>query len=403
MALPVTISGGGVGAQNSFHGPHRSGNAVYTALIGGAGIIDVWKATDPTVSFSIQDGATSGPNVPSAGSPLSVSDFQKGTDLYVVVQGPASNESVEFGLFHMGTDLWGTNNDVTVDDPSVGEGTDGTSACDICVLDDDKIRIAYQGELDKVMGTAYARIHHAWSTNGGTSFTAALALSVAADEGDSTGPRIATDGTDAWVVWHQTHDTDVNNIFEASIHLDNSVQSTLQDTGFQLATNQPYGMSHGVVFDRLGVKKIRFVFGNQAQGNDMYALEFDVSQDPTLFTDTLIYAGTFRNVNGGFPGCLAVDGSTVHFLITEDVDDDVDALNDQDADNWSLTDNPEFASTLIDHISCNVIWRDGPKLAYIMDDNGTVKYNEKAITYTLALLSDAEMADQNQFAGPFEV
>ena len=139
-------------------------------------------------------------------------------------------------------------------DPDAGDMV--ASACDICVLDNDKIRITYQGETDKVMGVDRDRVEHAWSTNGGTSFTAALTLSAAADEGDSLGPRIATDGTDAWVVWSQTHAEDIDNLFEASIHPDNTVQGTLQDTGFVITSAIVYPITHGVVFDRLGTKKV---------------------------------------------------------------------------------------------------------------------------------------------------
>ena len=405
MALPVTLAEQ-VGQQNSYHGPFRSsaGN-VYTILIESTATTDAEilaiKIDPVDESFAEVDSSNRpvmGDNV--SRIVVSLNLFQKNDILYVGTMNGATD--IYHAQFNMATDSWvdfGTSDfDINVDDAGT---LTLASACDICVLDNDKIRMVYQGENDKVMGTPYARIHHAWSTNGGTSFTAALALSAAADEGDSTGPRIATDGVDAWVVWNQTHQADVNNVFEASIHPDNTLQGTLQDTG-ETVLGSIYPISHGVVFDRLGIKKVRFLFESVTGLGDAEVLEFDVTQDPTIFSVSSVDTTLISNINNSVVGCLASDGSTVHCLFSLTSDDDVDSSNDQDTDTWTAG-VQDFASTIINHISCNVIWRDGPKLAYVMDDNGTVKYNEKAITYTLALLSDAEMADQNQFAGPFEV
>ncbi len=410
MALPVTIAEQ-IGQQNSYHGPFRSsaGN-IYTILIettaGSDSQIAAFKADDtppaePT-GFTEVDSANRPQMSRDAGDEVhSLNIFQKSDMLHVATQDVGRGEPY-YARFNMGADAWvdlGASNMDAVVDAAAGPIT--AFACDLIVLDDDKIRVVYQGEVDKVMGTDRERVHHAWSTNGGDTFTAALAVGATGDEGDSTGPRIATDGVDAWVVWNQTHQADVNNVFEASIHPDNTLQGTLQDTG-ETVLGSIYPISHGVVFDRLGIKKVRFLFESVTGLGDAEVLEFDVTQDPTIFSVSSVDTTLISNINNSVVGCLASDGSTVHCLFSLTSDDDVDSSNDQDTDTWTAG-VQDFASTIINHISCNVIWRDGPKLAYVMDDNGTVKYNEKAITYTLALLSDAEMADQNQFAGPFEV
>ncbi len=413
MALPITIAEQ-IGQQNSYHGPFRSfaGN-IYTILI------DDTAATDANIMAFKADGAppaepTGFTEVDSGNQPqmgaaatsevVSLNVFQKSDLLYIVTQ------NVLFEVYHaqfdMAADAWvdlGTSDfDIEVTNPDAGDMV--LSSCDICVLDDDKIRITYQGETDKVMGVDRDRVEHAWSTDGGGSFTATLAINAVGDEGDSSGPRIATDGTDAWVVWSQTHQADVNNLFEVSIHPDDTLQGTLQDTTFQLTTGL-YAITHGVCFDRLGTKKVRFGY-REVTTLDLEILEFDVTQDPTSFSSSAAYStSNVSLINNSIVACLAMNGSSVNALFSETTGDDVDHTHDQDIDTWA-TNTQAFASTLINHISCNVFWRDGPKLAYIMDDNGTIKYDEQEGTqffYTLGILSDAEMAAQNQFAGPFEV
>ena len=78
MALPVTISNVDVGPQNSYHGPFKSsGGAFYTILLDSTSnnLVEAHKATDPTVSFTEQDG-TNRPNF--VNNVLSLNVFQDG-------------------------------------------------------------------------------------------------------------------------------------------------------------------------------------------------------------------------------------------------------------------------------------------------------------------------------------
>ncbi len=403
MVLPLALAEK-VGITNSYHGPFRSSAGdVYTILIeSGTNDAEIvaFKGVDPTVSFVEQDSSNRPQmSTTSTNGVVSLNCFQKSDILYVSTQESVS-EQVFHAQFDMDADAWvdlgSSDFDIAVDTT-----TDANlNACDICVLDNNKVRIVYQGEQDKVMGTPQERIHHAWSTDGGGSFTAALTLSAVGDEGDSTGPRIVTDGVNAWVVWKQTHDTDTNNLFEASIHPDDSVQ-TLQDTGEEFFSGLS-PISHGVVFDRLGTKKVRFAFNSLVGSGDTEVLEFDVTQDPTSFGATSLDTGTTPIVGNDITVCLAADGSTVH-EIQRHTDGDLFSTNDQDIDSWvALAERRD--ATNINNVSCNVFWRDGgPKLAMIYRDGTTPTYDELAITHTLGNLSDAILADQNQFAGPVEV
>ncbi len=410
MAVPVTLTEQ-VGQQNSYHGPFRSsaGNT-YTILIESSASTDAeiaaFKAVDPSTSWDSELDSGNRPQMGGSATDevLSLSIFQKNDILYVATQNEAGD--VYHAQFDMAVDAWvdlgSTDFDILVD----GAPDGSAHACDICVLDGLAataiIRIVYNGELEKVMGTDFEVIHHAYSTDGGASWgNNAIAVNDAStDVGDDTGPRIVTDGQDSWVVWQHT-DTDNSEtdlVAERSIDQAHGLQATVQVTALQ-TTPDLYPITHGVCFDRAGTKKVRFGY-REVTTNDIEVLEFDVTEDPTSFATTNVSTTDVGETNGSVSACLAVDGSTVHINVQAS-DDDPHTANDQDTGTWTSYVLLESGVT-VTTLSCNVFWRDGPKLGMILA-YPTPTYHELPITYTLALLSLAEMAQQNLFSGPFEV
>ena len=92
--------------------------------------------------------------------------------------------------------------------------------------------------------------------------------------------------------------------------------------------------------------------------------------------------------NNSVNTCLAVDSSTVHLMHVRASDDDLYSANDADTDTWT-TPASTFTGT-VNHISCNVIDRSGLKLAHIIDDGGTIKYDEDE----LAVVAPSGVIDQ---------
>src|SRR3972149_8627910 len=160
MALPVTISSVTFPDQNYLCGPFKSSSGnIYAVFRDGTFVkLAVVKASDPTVSFSIQDNA----NAPSMGTFAIVAlwVFQDGDDLKIVTAGIDAPE-YRYHVFHMATDLWdGTLKNETIEDVKDSPATANFS-CSTAVRSDDDVVVLYNGDTDAIMGTAYERVDYA--------------------------------------------------------------------------------------------------------------------------------------------------------------------------------------------------------------------------------------------------
>lgn len=395
MALPVTISGTVTAERQSYHGPFRNlaGTVFYTILLDSTNrnLVTSQKSFSPDVSWAPRD--TNRPDFIVNVASLTV--FQDGDLLHIVGQ----NDSDD--LYYSRFDMSGSGAWVDLDpgapfdtDILVDGAPDGfRDACDICVLSTGKIRIVYQGETDMVMGTNYERIDHAHSTDG-FSWTAAVAVNANNDEKDYRGPQIVlppSNGDQAHIFY-----SDGTNLLQRAIN-SSDVLRTERDTGFDV-TADLYPIGQGVGFLRSSTSKVRVPY-REVTTNDLEILRFDAflnDSTPTWNSDN-ISGDDVRSFLGAINACLAVDGSTVHVLFVNATDKDLYSADDGDSDTWT-TPLSSFIGTVVG-ISCNVYDRSGTKLAHIIDDGGTVKYDEDALAAaSITVTTSLEAAVENQLS-----
>lgn len=408
MALPVTISSTILGLQNSYHGPFKSSEgAFYTVLIDSTNknLVEAHKATDPTSSFSEQDGSNR-PNF--VDDILSLNVFQAGDKLHVVGQNLNADQDVYYARFDMGDDTWdaidgSTDRDIVIDDGAkAGNGI----ACDLVVRSDGDIVVVYQKDSEKVMGAEFERVGVSVSTsaNRGETWSAVVRVdNQGSVEKDMTGPRIVLGDSDtSHIVWGDDTSNTTSTMSQRALSSADSLQTERTDiTGADNLRQSSYPISHGISFDRLGTTKVRFLY--MASDNDLGSLEFNAASDPSTFTIVSSIDGTndVKFANSSIGACPAIDGSTQHELHVRGSDSDLFTSNDQDSDTWiSVTEI--FIGTL-NSVHCNVYDRSGPKLAHIYNGPTTPTYDEEAITITIGILSGVDFPDQNYFDGPFEI
>lgn len=388
MALPVTI-GEQVGTRNSFHGPFISSNGdVFTILVE-SGLNDnqlvAFRATDPTASFTESDSS----NRPamSDGSQsqlLAVNIVQVGDDLHVLTQN--LEEHVYYARFDMSAasnvGAWddvtttGGDKDQLVDDtvaPSI------TDACDLVVrTGQTDVLAVFQWAVETDMGADYERIAFDTKANlttgawgGSPAYLGSNGMGVAIDV---TGPRAVYEAVSGRTHVVYMEGAGVLRIAHSSISSVDAETSN-GDIGEnpQVEAGILYPIGHGVLFDRGGTKKIRFPYFDD--GMDISVIEFDDSASPSYtFEDGVDGTNDVVVSNSSLVACLAVDGSEVHEIHARASDSDLYTANDADTDTWG-TPLSTFIGT-VNHISCNVIDRSGLKLAQIIDDGGTIKYDE---------------------------
>jgi len=413
MALPVTITGGDVGSQNSYHGPFRSSAArFYTALKGAGASVDgelrAFKATDPTDSFAEIDSG----NRPVAGDVTtdiaSFNVFQVGDKLNCAVQNV--DDDVFFARLDIdsGAETWdaidgASDRDILID----GAPNGAADACDLVVRSDGDIVAVYQMEVDKVKGNPFERVGLSVSTsaNRGETWSAVVSVDNQGDvERDMTGPRIVLGDSDTChIVWKDDNTTPTMS--QRALSSADALQTERTDiSGAEDLETEAYPIGHGVSFDRLGMTKVRFPF-SAGLDPDLGVVEFDAAADPSSFavSANIDASNDLLFVNNSAVLCLATDGSTVHELHSRASDSDLYTTDDADSDTWNTTAAATRGTGTKNHVSCNVFDRTGPKLARIEDDAGTVKYDEDAITITIAVLgAGVDFPDQNYFTGPFE-
>lgn len=407
MALPLSISGADAASANSYSGPFKWDNAFYVShrdmTSGNDSRVD--KATDPETSFAEQDGT----NVPTfAATIASQNAFQVNNLLHIAAQTTAND--VFYARFDMDADAWvDLDAGAPVDEDILIDGApDGTpTACDIVVLNTGKIRVVYQGEMDKVMGTSFERIHAMQSTDGFT-WSNLQSVSTATAETDFTGPRMVVGDSDTvHIVYRGATDTPEDVLYQRAMSSADALQTERDTTGQTMPDFYPIG--HGVSFDRSGTTKIRFPFSSPISNDDtLLVLTFDAATDPSSFTlDTTPWDGStsalsVRNQSGDAVLGLAADGDTVYMVQARDDDSDFYTSNDGGNDTWT-TPVVHRSGITGNQYHANVFERGGSiKLAQYQEHSSQPRYDEADITPNFALLNAVSMPNQNYQIGPHE-
>lgn len=398
MALPVTISGVLDQTFSADNRPNIYDGAVYVCLVDQTNVdlIEMWKATDPTSSFS-----NVGTNWEVTGGVsdaiVAIAQEAWGKFIDAVVQDdPAGNGTVEAGRFNMATDTWDNVNEL------IESATGGAvrASVDITHDQDGDIYICYQGDFHKDMGTDYESVFYSHSDDGGLSFGTVTEID---DEGavDYLCPRVCAPPGNSNQA-HFFYKDGADNLLQKAIDNAQNLR-TERDTGFNTsADNYPLGTAIG--FDRAGTSKARLIYINDS--DDLHVLRFDAFSDdstPTWSSDSVDTNKPDVNTSGRMSASLALDGSTVYAMWADDTDQDLYRANDADSDSWTARTSTTTGS--FDMVSATIYGRDASlKLAWIRGLANARAYDELDLTPTaMALLSAGDMPEQKSTIGPFEV
>lgn len=390
MALPVTIDVNyGASQGQGYHGPFKSSAGAFYSigehLSGGNAQLGAWKATDPTSSFAEQDTANR-PTIGGSDLVYSLWEFSKGDSIHCANQehntaGP--NFQLWYTRFDMSSDAWadidgGGDRDIVVDSAPAGDDGPNASACSIAVEETGSdIVIAYQGEADKDMGTLYATIDYAKSTDGGSNWSAANSVAGTANGvAHYTGPVIVRGSSDRMHIFFM--DGDGALAYQRTLRSDDTLQS-FPGSAFMSSVIAYYPFSKGVAFTSGSNLKIRITLGD-VSGNVSDAGFVNSIDSPAVSVVASDFSDNAARYSGSTPVGFAVNGDVQHVLYSGGgaggIDRDLYNTNSGSDDDTFITDSEILNAVTINHVSANVYDRSGAKLAYIYDDGGTVKYNE---------------------------
>lgn len=365
MALPTTISGVLMAAQCVRTGPFISSNGnVYLILTDSvdASIMEIWKATDPTSSFSEQDVAGK-PDF--ANNIQALAAFQVADVLHIANQ-QASTGDLYYSQFSMATDTWVTASELITSAPNFG------SFCSIGVRSNGDIIVLHGGAGESVMGSSYQRIKY--SRKVGATWTTEVAVSSTGVQIQYASASVVMGASDrAHFFWcdksasayHRSLDS--SNTLDTTVTFDTTGNSTQSDPGPGIAYPNGANIEVRVPYKdaSVAVSVAKLVSG----ANPTITIDASVADAATIDTTTAI--------------AMAVDVSTQHLMYVRNSDSDL--YRDVNSGSGWGTDTSVVAGTLR-RVDCNVYSRGGNVvLAYVYDDNGTIKYGEVVLRSTVSL------------------
>lgn len=383
MALPTTIKTGAIDLK-AYSPPFiSSGGNVYVALVDAVagGDLHIYKATDPTSSFTIQDDSNR-PTLVQTGGVGSV--FQVSDVLHIITMEATPNE-IHYHTFNMATDAWAIIDEVveTPTDPSTN------SWISISARSDGDIIIVYGGDTDMVMGGKKERVDYA-RREGGT-WTVGVAVDDAGDLHYGNPSIVKGPLTDDMhIMFTRQQDTaDPPTIWDEIIGKTLDPSNTLSTAVVDSTQNvNLLALQNSVVWEDGSNQRIGGVFGTDSFDSVFFerAVE-DGSDDISSLATTTISDGT----NDGF-----VNGELCIATCAE-LDDEIHVLysggggtgSDQDiyyvkstnavATTWS-TPVEELDAVTCNSISANIYVRGSDTvLSYSYRDGTDLKYNEKVL------------------------
>lgn len=376
MALPSTInasaltpiptSGRSASQQAPSNlGPFKAGSSFYVVVgfdVSGTYHLRVYKADsdDPTGTWTGQDTT----NEPAATDGTVIYDgvwaYLDGTTLHIISQ--SDDLAVDYQQFNTSANTWSVT-DETVDNTS--DGLDRFCSCS--VRSDGDVIAVYQGATDANMGNDFSRVDigrresASWTVGISVSGIGKIAEHEAGaiiQRGDSTNDRMH-------IVWNNKIGSKETLV---STYLNDNTFGHQETVGTTDSATPIFINGAGISFDDGGTIKIRIPIRIV---NKAVPLQFDDADDPTYVT-SVAASELVAHLFG-----LTVDGTTQHVLYADDAGQNIRHNNTGAGDDtWPASDNLVETLTVVSHLSSNIYDRSGTKLAYLYNDNGTVKYNE---------------------------
>jgi hypothetical protein len=382
MALPTTIVSA---SQIAGHTPpfKSSGGNFYAVGIDATGTHRVFKATDPTDSWTVQDTGAS-----SSDPATTMSAVQSGDILHMVWWEPAASRYV-YVSFDMSDDTYNVLEAIEVPDnaptvPWISVAVESTGV----------VKVVYSGDTDQVMGGKKERVD-VNIRNGGT-WDGPTALDAAGDIHYGNPNCVKASGTDnIHVNFQQTTNTAdppalwLRNYMRTIDPSDvlSTIVSTAEDSGARLL-----GLQNGISWDDAGTEKIRFCMGQAfSEGfGKLIRLKEDGSNDLVVDAAFTEYADSSHSIklnNDVSVTTLAIDTAddSLHVLWSnaDDTDDLWYSTSTDKGATWS-TEAEELDGVSINQVSANIYVRGADTvLAYVYQNITSTLYNEKILTVGL--------------------
>lgn len=389
MALPTTLTSATMPAQNYFCGLFKSSEGAYYAVVTDSGGLRVYKATDPSSSWSAQTAPTTNSSV------QTVWASQDG-DLLHIVSYESTAGTCYYHRWDMFDDAWDVNHQ-TIDSPK-----DAPASTDMsCAIASHPLVALYTGDQDSNMGTKYDRVDYATRNISGTWSTPTQAFGASGDTINYRGASIVP-GTGEGLHLFCTRDSD-SNLLGRTLRSGGTLSTTIVNG--DAATNTL--LTNGVSFDDAGTQRVLQGFKDSGTA-EAYVWRMTESSGDVADVDTVTIstANDADDQNATPVMSLAVDGTTVHVVWSHDTDFDLfhdQAATPQASGDWGTDSELDPAAT-INRISCNIYNRNGVRvLAMVYDNAGTIYYDEESIDVTPTNLSDVKFPQQSSYIGPFEI
>lgn len=256
MPLPVVIEGAGNSTVHGYNPPHLNGGNVYVAVPMGTQEVRMYKATDPTSSFSEVDSA----NNPVSTSLTTLTSLQVGTDIHIVQGG--------FGEYHyhkfsMASDTWVTTNELIDSVASKDQPTESwASIAWRAGVTSDELVVAFNDAVEAVMGDDWQRVAFRTKNDSATTWSSKTAL----DDGGQVhyvNPVLILGTNDQVHVLYGSKATEnplnaVDQTNGKTISTANALTTPAVTTGLS-STFSIIGNTNGVSFDDAGTQRIEVI------------------------------------------------------------------------------------------------------------------------------------------------
>ena len=378
MALPTTIVSD-VGLAGH-HPPYKSsaGN-FYSVVRADADELDVYKATDPTDSWTVQ-----GTGPVHAGTILGFASVQDGDTIHIIAW---SSAAYEYYTFKMDTDAW------DVDQAIEGSIDAAQMWGSIGVRSDGTIVVCYNGATDASMGDNKERVDINIGSNANPPvWGGPVSLDNGGDKHfGNTNVIIGPLTDDLHFVWQQTPAVEPDPPIAW-----NRAQGRTLDPSDTLSTadlivspdtsTSMLGIANAVSYDD-GTQRMLWagIEGESGKARKYIIATEDGSDDFLEGTGVTDTAGADGYINGEVGiTTIAELSDDIHQLYagggTDGVDQDLYyTKSTDDGATWS-TPTEEIDGITVNFISATIYVRDSDTvLAYVYDDGGVQKYNEKIL------------------------
>lgn len=322
--------------------------------------LDVFKATDPTTSFSQTATLTL------TGSAVlhGVGSIQDGDNIHIATQD--DGDKLLYHVFSMSSDSFTTSNEAVTS--AIGTNVNAEKAISIELETGGDIIIFYQGASENVQGQK-ERVNTAYKVGG--SWT----VDQAVDDGGAVnyflGGIVRGGGVNKFHLVYKD-DTNSDALHKSVQDVDGTLSSveTMNDTSLNAVD---FAVVQPVYYDTSGIERITAIWG-AGSTTRTGVIEDDGIPEPEKIMSSLVRTNSeFLVVS------QSVDDLTIHIFITDTEDDLFTAFSEDDALFW-LSGGEELDAVEIRFITSNVYQRGSDiVLAYVYDDAGAIKYNEKIL------------------------